>query len=145
MIYESAQTAQDIARLLRTQRDGPIQISAPRQSGKTTELLKYAEEKNPNGMFAVVCLNHEEQKRIIRRHFDIFNRTSQAEMVAARLLGKPTGGIDINPPLMITPSTLHLLRGHGRPIYVDELGAIPSDDIMEILLKTRLFVASVTS
>jgi hypothetical protein len=107
--------------------------------------LKYAEAQNPNGQFAVVCDNFEMQKLIIRRHWLIFNRISQADVVAKRLLGEPLGGIDINPPLMISPGTLHLLYGQRRPIYIDELGAISNHDIMKKLLDTGMFVAAVTS
>jgi hypothetical protein len=144
MIYATANTAEDIARLLRAAQE-PITIVAPRRSGKTTELLKFAEEKNPNGQFAVVCHNHDRQKLIIRRHWEIFNRISHADICAKRLLGEPMGGVDINPPLMISPGNFHLLRGHGRPIYVDELGEISNEDTMKFVLDTGRFVAAVTS
>ena len=144
MIYANADTAHDIARLLRSARE-PIQITAPRQVGKTTELLKFAEEKNHFGQFAIVCRNFESQKYIIGLHWKIFNRISQADIVAKRLLGEPFGGVDINPPLMISPGNFHLLRGHSRPIYVDELGDISNEDTMKFVLDTGRFVASVTS
>jgi len=144
MNYAKAETAQDIARLLRSNQPMLI-ITAPRQSGKTTELLKYAEEKNPNGQFAVVCRDQETQKRIIRRHWEIFNRISQADIVAKKLMGEPLGGIDINPPLMLSPGTLHLLRGQGRPIYIDELGSMSNEDMLPAIVETGWFAAAVTS
>lgn len=144
MIYAHAQTTEDIARLLRSAQE-PIIITAPRRSGKTTELLKFAEEKNPCGQFAIVCCNFERQKQIIRRHWEIFNRIDQADIVAKKLLGQPLGGIDINPPLMIVPGMFHLLRGHSRPIYIDELGEISNEDTMKNVLDTGMFVAAVTS
>ena len=144
MIYANADTAQDIARLLRSAQE-PIQITAPRRSGKTTELLKFAEKKNPLGQFSIVCANQERQEQIIRLHWKIFNRISQADIVAKRLLGEPLGGVDINPPLMICPGIFHLLRGHNNPIYVDELGSISNEDTMKFVLDTGRFVASVTS
>ena len=144
MIYAKAETAQDIARLLREAQE-PIQITAPRRSGKTTELLKFAEEKNHNGQFVVVCHNFERQKQIIRRHWEIFNRVSHSDICAKRLLGEPLGGVDINPPLMIVPGNFHLLRGHSRPIYIDELGEISNEDTMKYVLDTGRLVAIVTS
>lgn len=144
MICATAETAQDIARLLRSSQE-PVVITAPRRIGKTTELLKFAEEKNPNGQFAVVCHNFERQKLIIRRHWEIFNRISQADIVAKRLLGEPLGGVDINPPLMVCAGSFKLLRGCDRPIYVDELGEISNEDTMKFVLETGRFVAAVTS
>lgn len=168
MIYANAETAQDIASLLRIKDSEEILaarkvadrllgkttikgegkgiiITAPRQSGKTTELLKYAEEENPNGQFIIVCHNFERQKQIIRRHWEIFNRISQADIVARKLLGEPMGGIDINPPLMVVPGNFHFLCGNNRPIYVDELCAISNEDTMKYVLETGRFVAAVTS
>lgn len=168
MIYANAETAQDIASLLRLKDSEEnlvakkvadrllgkttikgegkgIIITAPRQSGKSTELLKYAEERNPFGNFAVVCLNQETQKYIVNLHWKLFNNIGPSDIVAARLLGKPVKGDAVSPPLMVSPSTIHLLRGRGLPIYVDELGAISNDRMMDSLLATGLFMAAVTS
>jgi hypothetical protein len=144
MIYVNAETAQDIARLLRSNQTELI-ITAPRRSGKTTELLKYAESKNPNGQFVVVCHNFERQKQIIRRHWELFNRISQADIVAKRLLGEPLGGINVNPPLMVCPGNWHLLHGHNKPIYIEELGEISNEDTMKFVVETGRFRAAVTS
>jgi hypothetical protein len=168
MIYANAETAQDIARLLRVmdnekelsalivadrllgkktlRSEGKgIQITAPRHSGKTTELLRYAEEKNPWGQFVVVCGGYDRQRQIIKQHWEIVNNITQANRVAARLLGKEVEGEGVTPPLMVVPGNLHLLRGHNKPIYVDELGEISNENLMNDLLATGLFRAAVTS
>jgi hypothetical protein len=143
MIYANAETGQDIARLLRSAKE-PIQITAPRRCGKTTELLKFAEEKNPLGQFAIVCQNSERQRYIIGLHWKIFNRISQADIVTKRLLGEPMGGVDINPPLVVTSQNIYLLRGSCRPIYVDDWTEINSTAQADIV-ESRYFVAGVTS
>lgn len=171
MIYANASTAEDIAELLRlgdaedvkqkikakivadkllgkkSQIKGEgqgILINAPRQSGKTTELLKFAEQKNPNGQFAVVCLSAMQQDNVIRRHWMLFNRIDQSEIVAKRLLGEPLRGIDVNPPLVLTPQNLHFLRGRNMPIYVDEWSLLQFKDHANIV-ETGWFRAAVTS
>jgi hypothetical protein len=164
MIYATANTAEDIARLLRSSQESrrdagwddeekstikaitpePICITAPRQSGKTTELLKFAEEKYQNGQFAVVCLNHEIQSGIIRQHWLLFNKIGPSDVVAARLLGKPVSAEGVTAPLMLTPNNLHLLRGQGKPVFVDEWNLIPEDAQRDILDSGRL-IAAVTS
>jgi hypothetical protein len=166
MIYATASTAEDIARLLRSSQESrrdagwddeekefikaitpePICIAAPRQSGKTTELLKFAEERNSHGAYTIICLSDEIQKQIIRMHWMIFNRISVADICAKRLLGEPLGAINVMPPLMLTPTNLHLLRGsnNGRQIFVDEWNALAEDAQRTILDSGRL-VAAVTS
>lgn len=143
MIHARAETAADIARLLRSAQE-PITIVAPRQSGKTTELLKFAEEKNPSGQFAMVCRDQITQAGIIRRHWMLFNRIDQSDIVAKRLLGEPLGAVGVTPPLMITPSNLHLLRGQGRIIYVDEWESF-TDKVKDEILGYGRFVAGVSS
>jgi len=168
VIYAKAETAQEIASLLRMMDseekiqakivadrllgkskkcddEKGIIINAPRRSGKTTELLKYAEEKNPYGQFAVVCSNFDRQQQIIKIHLEIFNKITQASKVADRLLGNPITGRAVNPPLMISPGSFYLLRGSCRPVYVDELGEISNEDTMKYVLDTGRFVAAVTS
>jgi hypothetical protein len=164
MIYATANTAEDIARLLRSSQESrrdagwddeekstikaitpePICITAPRQSGKTTELLKFAEEKYRGGHFVMVCRDQEAQKWIIHRHWLLFNRIDQSDIVAKRLLGEPLGGVGVTPPLMLNPSNLHLLRGQGKPVFVDEWNLIPEDAQRDILDSGRL-IAAVTS
>jgi hypothetical protein len=164
MIYATAKTAEEIARLLRSSQESrrdagwddeekltikaitpePICITAPRQSGKTTELLKFAEEKNHGGHFVMVCRDQEAQKWIIHRHWLLFNRIDQSDVVAKRLLGEPLGGVGVTPPLMLNPSNLHLLRGQGSPVYVDEWALLPEDAQRTISDSGRL-IAAVTS
>jgi hypothetical protein len=125
-------------------------ITAPRRVGKTTELLKYAEEKNPYGQFSVVCHNLERQKQIISRHREVYNMMLKTRMVSARLLGEKLYSGDelgeVHPPLMITPGIFKTLRGYGGgPIYIDELGEISNEDTMKYVLDTGRFVAAVTS
>jgi hypothetical protein len=76
----------------------------------------------------------------------IFNRISVADICAKRLLGEPLGAINVMPPLMLTPTNLHLLRGsnNGRQIFVDEWNALAEDAQRTILDSGRL-VAAVTS
>ena len=51
--HATADNAEDIAKLLRSR--GRIVVTAPSRSGKTTELIRYAEERYPNGRFAIVA------------------------------------------------------------------------------------------
>ncbi|CAN5951011.1 unnamed protein product [Sphagnum jensenii] len=95
--YVQAETQEDIARLLRTR--GRIVITAPPCSGKTTELIRYAEERYPNGRFAVVCKNLDVGKYIIRLHWCIYNGFKPHEVMTARLLGKELEGEDVNEPM----------------------------------------------
>jgi hypothetical protein len=66
------------------------------------------------------------------------------DIVAKRLLGEPLGGIDINPPLVVTPDNLHLLRGRGLPVYVDEW-RLHTEKHKDDILATGRFKAAVTS
>lgn len=145
MIYEKAETAQGINRLLRS--NSGIVITAPRDSGKTRELIKFAETKHPNSQFAVVCANQKIQAMIIRMHFGMVSKKglTQAELVARRLMGEGTlRDGEVNPPLMITPSNIQNLRGRNLPIFCDEWNSFPSD-VQRIIIDTGLFVAAVTS
>ena len=122
--YETAKTSEDIQRILHTK--ARVVITAPRQIGKTDSLLKYAENKNPDGQFCVVSPNAEIQRKIIHSHW---------------MLRKP---LEVNPPLMLTPDNLELLRGHHKPVYVDEYNSLP-EDAQKAILDSGLFVAAVTS
>ena len=150
MIQVAAQTGQEIADLLRGTGEGEvfqrlyaakcaekllgkkpdsrIVITAPRRSGKTTELLKYAEENHPNGQFIIVCLNHDVQQEIGRLYWEIMGKQSVG----------PT------PPLMLTPGNLASTRGQRNPIFVDEWDALPLET-RNTILQTGLFRAAVTS
>lgn len=159
MIYVNAESAQDIARLLRSSQESrrsegwddeekvtikaitpePIIITAPRQIGKTTELLRYAEEKHRNS-YCVVCLNQEVQGKIILRHRELFN----AGNIAKRLNGLKITEPDTNPPLMLTPTNLQLLRGQGRLVFCDEWSLL-TEDARRSIIDSGLLVAAVTS
>lgn len=105
-----------------------IIVTAPRQSGKTTELLRYAEEKYPNGQFAIVTLNDSVQQAILHRYWSLL-RPNVAGM----------------PPLALTPNNLNLYRRHGtRPIFCDEWDLYP-EQARKTILETGQFVAAVTS
>lgn len=137
--YETAQTSEDIRRLLvKTAR---VVVSAPRQSGKTTELLRFAEDHHLNSQYCVVSMSYEVQRGIIARHRELFI----AKNIADRMLtGKPVESVDVNPPLMLTPDALHLNKGRNLPMFVDEFYAL-AEDIQKAILDSGLFVAAVTS
>jgi hypothetical protein len=151
MIHEHAETAADIARLLRAAQE-PIVIAAPRQSGKTRELIKFAESKYSNSQFAVVCANHEIQRLIIKMHFNMISTKGltktevQTELVARRLLGDKSILRDgeVNPPLMLTPGNVSNIRGRSLPIFCDEWNSL-GVDVQEIIVNSGQFVAAVTS
>jgi len=136
--YETAQTSEDIRSLL--EKTARVVITAPRRSGKTTELLKYANEQHPFSAYCIVCLNQDIQRQIILRHRELFN----AKNVAKRLNGFKIEETEVNPPLMLTPNNLKLLRGHHKPVYVDEYNSLP-EDAQKAILDSGLFVAAVTS
>jgi len=137
--HATAVDAKDIARLLRS--SGRIIVTAPARSGKTTELIKYAEERYVNGRFAVVCPKAEDHKYIIRLHWQIWNELTFSDVVAKRLLGQPLEGEDVNPPLMLTPENLHLLMP-STPVFVDSWNCLP-ESAHRAILKKDLFIAAV--
>jgi hypothetical protein len=161
VIHVNAETAEDIAALLRGERklvdekkqaelltdkllgkksDTGIIITAPRRSGKTMQLLRFAEDKYTGGRYAIVSINHEVQRSIIRMHWELH----QASNLLKKLTGKEAEGIDVNPPLMLTPDTIHLHRGSAKPIFVDEWNSL-QEETQQAILKTGYFVAAVTS
>lgn len=161
MIHVSAQTGQEIAqalrgggevslklhaekcadRLLGNKSASGIVITAPRQSGKTTELLRYAEEKYPISQFAVVCINQESQQQIIHQHWMLFNPSQRLDRNTTKLLGDV---VHVNPPLIITPDNISILLGRRFPVFVDEWNLL--DDItQEDIIDSGRFVATVTS
>ena len=138
--HAQAETAEGIANLLRSR--GRIIITAPPRSGKTTELIRYAEERFPNGRFAVVCANEDVGKYIIRLHWNIYNGISFAEMCAKRLLGEELEGEDINEPTILFPPHL-FLPNQFVPVFVDNFYLLPNS-AQRIILKHKFFVAAVT-
>lgn len=144
--YETAQNAEEIARLLRSR--GRIVITAPPRSGKTTELLRYAEERYPNGRFAIVLANPDKDKYTIKLHWCIYNEISFSDVVAKRLLGEELDGEDINSPMILIPNMLSpanfgkMINPH-TPIFVDDWHLL-SEEAQSTLCKRKLFIAAVS-
>ena len=144
--YEQAETAEDIHRLLRSR--GRIVITAPPRSGKTTELLRYAEQRYPNGRFAFVCGNPGKDSYVIKLHWCIYNEISFSEVVAKRLLGEELEGEDINPPLILIPNMLSpanfgkMINPH-TPIFCDDYHLL-SEQAQSTLCRRKLFIAAVS-
>ena len=146
MRYMNADTGDEISKLLRGDPTNPkviaarvadrllgikpkseqVIITAPRQSGKTTELLRFAEEKYPNGQFAIVCINRNSLLSIchIYRH----------------LRRDPS----VSPPLMLLPDNLKLVGNESKPLFCDEIGLFTTE-LKESIIGYRKFVAAVTS
>jgi len=138
--HAQAETAEDIARLLRTR--GRIVITAPPRSGKTTELIRYAEERYPNGRFAVVCKNEDVGKYIIRLHWCLYNGITVSQVVAARLLGKELEGGDVNEPMIVHIDRLHVPRNESIPYFVDCWESLSEFQKLTIM-RRKLFIAAV--
>lgn len=139
--YATAENAEDIARLLRSR--GRIVVTAPPRSGKTTELLKYAEERYPNGRFAVIIAKEEDQKRIIKLHWRLYNGISHVEVVAKRLLGQELEGEEVMTPVVVTMKGIYVVSP-SCPIFVDEISLLP-EPAQRVIFKRRLFIAATTS
>ena len=141
--YETAQNAEEIARLLRSR--GRIVITAPPRSGKTTELLRYAEERYPNGRFAVVCGRKEDHKYILKLHWNIYNDISFVDVVAKRLLGEKLEGEDVNTPLVMTlVDGRNLPANQTIPIFCDEWNLL-TEPVQRAIMRRKLFIAATTS
>lgn len=137
-----AQNAEEIAKHLRSR--GRTVITAPPRSGKTTELIRYAEERFPNGRFAFV-VKEEDHPRIIRLHWLIYNGFSQADVVAARLLGDKLKGEDVNPPQLIYPEMVWARTlNPNTPTFVDDWNTL-TEEVKKEIIKRRLFISAVTS
>jgi hypothetical protein len=144
MIYHAkADTAEEIAKLLRQR--GRTIVTAPPRSGKTTELIRYAEERYPNGRFVVVA-KEEQHPYIVKLHWCLSNGISFVDVVAKRLLGQELEGeFDVNPPTLLTPETvMYRTWNASTPLLVDEWSSLP-EAAHRAILKHRLFIASVTS
>jgi len=140
--YATAVDAKDIARLLRS--CGRIIVTAPAHSGKTTELIKYAEERYPNGRFAVVA-QEEDHSYIIKLHWRIFNGITHADVCAARLLGKELEGEEINAPTLLTPeSVMYRVFNPSTPVLCDVWNSL-TEAQQGAIIKRRLFIAAVTT
>ena len=137
-----AETAEDIARLLRSR--GRIVITAPPRSGKTTELIRYAEERYPNGRFAVVA-KPEDHANIVKIHWLLFNGFTFVDVVAKRLLGQELEGEEVNEPTLLTPEQATFRTFNpSTPTFVDSWNTL-SRNQQQAIIKRRLFIAATMS
>jgi hypothetical protein len=142
--HATAETAEDIARLLRSR--GRIIVTAPARSGKTTELLRYAESRYPNGRFAFVCSNPGKDSYVIKLHWCLYNELSFTDVVAKRLLGEDLEGEDINPPMILIPNMLSpvnfdkMINPH-TPIFCDDYHLL-SAQAQSTICRRKLFIAA---
>jgi len=144
MIHHArAENAEEIARLLRTR--GRIVVTGPARCGKTTELIRYAEERYPNGRFAVVA-EEKDHAYIIKLHWQISNGISFVDVVAKRLLGQELDGqFDVNPPVLLTPeSMVYITFNPSTPTFCD-CWNIFTEAQKRAILKRRLFIAATSS
>lgn len=137
--HREAQNAAEIAKHLRAR--GRTIITAPARCGKTTELLRYAEERYPNGRFAIVA-QEDRHAYITELHRRIHNGFTQANVVAARLLGEKLKYEDVNQPYFIHPiSVWSPTFGVSTPVFVDRWDTLTLEQQREII-KRRLFIAA---
>jgi hypothetical protein len=142
IFHATAENAEDVARLLRTR--GRIVITAPPRCGKTTELIRYAEERFPNGRFAIVA-RPEDHPYIIKLHWRISNGISHVDVVAKRLLGQELEGEDCNPPSLLTPeATTYCVFSPSTPVFCDCWFSL-TEAQRRAIMKRRLFIAAVTT
>ncbi len=137
--HATAENAEEIARLLRSR--GRIVITDPPKSGKTTELIRYAEERYPNGRFAVVA-QEKDHLFIIKLHWLIHNELTWADLVTKRLLGEKLEGEDVVEPMMFTPESVMVQTFNAStPTFVDDWHLL-SEHARAIICKRRLFIAA---
>jgi hypothetical protein len=142
MIYHvEAENSCDVARLLRS--CGRIVITAPPKSGRTTELLKYAEDRYPNGRFALVAPK-EDHTKLIHLHWRVANGITHVDVLTKKLLGQDiTGDIDVNEPMLLSPEeALVRVFNASTPTFVDGWNAL-SEACHKAILKRRLFIAAI--
>jgi len=140
--HREAANAQEVAKLLRAR--GRTIITGPARCGKTTELLRYAEDRYPNGRFAVVA-QEERHAYITELHKRIHNGFSLADVVAARLLGEKLKYEDVPAPYFINPiSVWSPTFGQSTPVFVDRWNTLTEAQQKEII-KRRLFIAAIAS
>jgi hypothetical protein len=139
--HATAQNAEEIARLLRSR--GRIVITAPPLCGKTTEILRYAEGRYPNGRFTLVCPDLKKTGYLVKLHWCISNDISFTDVVAKRLLGEELEGDDVNHPTIMTPDHLEYLANPHTPIFADDWNLL-SEKAQSTICKRKLFIAAVT-
>lgn len=138
--HREAKDAKEIAGHLRSR--GRVVITGPARCGKTTELIRYAEERFPNGRFAIVA-QEDRHAYIIELHRRIYNGISQATVVAARLLGEKLKFEEVNAPYLIRPGAVWARTfGVSTPVFVDRWNVLTEDAKREIM-KRRLFIAAI--
>lgn len=142
-IHCNAENAQEVATLLRSR--GRIVITGPARCGKTTELIRYAEERYPEGRFAVVVAREEDKGKIIDLHWRVYNRISHVDVVAQRLLGKELEGEAVNVPTILpAEQAAYRVFNPSTPVFVDEWNSL-TEAQQRAIMKRRLFIAAVTS
>lgn len=140
--YRDAENAKEIAALLHNR--GRTVITAPPRCGKTTELIRYAENRYPNGRFAVVA-HPDKHGYITKLHWLIYNELTQANLVASRLLGKELEGEEVRTPyLMTAESVMYRAFSKHTPIFVDEFQLLP-ENARRVIIKHKLFIAAVAT
>lgn len=138
--YVEADTQEEIARLLRGR--GRTLVTAPPRTGKTIELIRYAEERYPNGRFAVVA---KDGKHIVDTHWLIYNGLTWVDAVTKKLLNEKLKGEDPVAPLVVTPQWIHdCMINKSTPIFVDDWDLL-SEEAQRKIYKHRLFIAAVRS
>lgn len=139
--HREAKYAKDIAIILRGR--GRTIITAPPRSGKTTELIRYAEERYPNGRFIIVCAREEDKNKIIHLHWLVANGISYVDVVAKRLLGEKLKGEEVNEPTILFPPHVHFpSHNHCIPVFCDDFNLLPNS-AQRAILKRQLFIAAV--
>lgn len=139
--YREAQNAEEVAKLLRSR--GRIVITGPARCGKTTELIRYAEERYPDGRFAVLCKNKEDYDRIIALHWQVANGYTFVDLIAKRLMGeKVLGGKAVNEPKLLSPPQNIYLPNQFIPLFCDDWFSLPSS-AHRAILRHKLFIAAV--
>lgn len=140
--HREAHNAEEIAKHLRAR--GRTIVTAPARSGKTTELLRYAEERYPNGRFAVFA-QEDKHAYITKLHWCLSNGIGYVEVVAKRLLGEELEGEDINAPQLLTPvAALYRTFNPSTPTFVDGWQDF-TEAQQRAILKRRLFIAAVAT
>ena len=138
--YREAANAEEVAKLLRTR--GRTIITAPPRCGKTTELIKYAEERYPNGRFAVVTPTRADHPYIMKLHWRISNGISFVDVVAKRLLGEKLEGEEVNEPTLLSADNLYIPPDQGLPIFADQWNLFPNS-AHRAIMRRILFIAAV--
>jgi hypothetical protein len=104
--------------------------------------MRYAEERYPNGRFAVVTPTKADHANIIRLHWLISNEISYVDVVAKRLLGEKLEGEEVNKPKLLSAENLYIPSDQGLPIFCDDWNLFPNS-AHRAIMKRILFIAAV--